>query len=103
MVGLVFWESKLHVQRSHLKLTKPFGMAKTCYIRQSQHFFTFIFLIAWRRGALAGWCGKVCAGAASAASGLFWHFGASSSAHGEPFQWLQHVWIRSEGSYLREQ
>lgn len=43
MVGLIFWESKLHVQRSHLKLTKPFGMAKTCYIRQSQHFFTFIF------------------------------------------------------------
>lgn len=65
MVGLIFWESKLHVQRSHLKLTKPFGMAKTCYIRQSQHFFTFFFLIAWRRGALAGWCGKVCAGAAS--------------------------------------
>lgn len=104
MVSLVFWESKLHVQRSHVKLTKPFGMAKTCYIRQSQKiFYYYFFLIAWRRDALAGWCGKVCAGAASGSSGSFWHFGASSSARGESFQWLQHVWIRSEGSYLREQ
>lgn len=99
MEGLILWGSKLHVYRSHVNLTKLSGMAKSCYVRHSQ----FFFYIAWHRGDLAWWCGEVCTGPASAASGFFWHFRANFSAHREPFHWLQWVWIRSEVSYLCEQ
>lgn len=45
MKGLVLWGSKLHVYRAHKNLTKPFGMAKSCYVRHSQ-FFLYIYSLA---------------------------------------------------------
>lgn len=59
-------------------------MATSCCLRHSQFFFNTV-------GTEVTWLGSV-GSPASAVSGFLWHFQDNSSAHGEPFLWLQWVW-----------